>query len=151
MVSRSRSYFMTDSQSVSISWYRAPLWDLRPDIISCWNVAVWNLRSCIYWAPSVTRWRVCNLQCNHSIVWVAKNPKPYFAVSPTQSISQQLKNSQCCTNKCLYICQYNLDCYGNECNTVLESSLVMKHGFIIVNQWVNSSICYGNIHSCPTR
>jgi hypothetical protein len=32
-------------------------------------------------APSLTRGRVCNLQCNHSIVRVAQNPKPYFTVS----------------------------------------------------------------------
>jgi hypothetical protein len=32
----SRSYFTTDGQS----WYRAPLWDLRPDITSCLNAAV---------------------------------------------------------------------------------------------------------------
>jgi hypothetical protein len=64
-----------------MSWYRVPLWDLRPDIISCRNVAVWNLRSCFYWAPSLTRGRICNLQCNHSIVRVAQNPKPYFTVS----------------------------------------------------------------------
>jgi hypothetical protein len=69
------------SQSVSMSWYRIPLRDLWPDIISCRNVAVWNLRSCIYWEPSLTRRRVCNLQCNHSIVWVAQNPKPCFTVS----------------------------------------------------------------------
>jgi hypothetical protein len=31
---------LTVSQSVSMSWYRVPLWDLRPDIISCRNVAV---------------------------------------------------------------------------------------------------------------
>jgi hypothetical protein len=72
---------LTVSQSVSMSWYRVPLWDLRPDIISCPNVAIWNLRSCIYWAPSLTRGRVFNLQCNHSIVRVAQNPKPYFTVS----------------------------------------------------------------------
>jgi hypothetical protein len=35
-----RSYFTTDGQSVSMSWYRAPLWDLRPDITSCRNVTV---------------------------------------------------------------------------------------------------------------
>jgi hypothetical protein len=40
-----KSYFTTDSVSQSMSWYRAPLWDLRPDIISCRTVAVWNLRS----------------------------------------------------------------------------------------------------------
>jgi hypothetical protein len=38
--SRSRSYFTTGSQSANMSWYRVPLWDLRPDIISCRNVAV---------------------------------------------------------------------------------------------------------------
>jgi hypothetical protein len=36
--SESRSYFTTDSQSVNMPWYRVPLWDLRPDIISCRNV-----------------------------------------------------------------------------------------------------------------
>jgi hypothetical protein len=61
---RSRSYFTTDGQSVSMSWYRAPLWDLQPDITSCRNVAVWNLRSCFCGAPSLARGRVCNLQCN---------------------------------------------------------------------------------------
>jgi hypothetical protein len=60
-VFRSRSYFATDSQSVSMSWYRAPLWDLQPDIISCRNVAVCNLRPCICGAPSLTRGRVCNV------------------------------------------------------------------------------------------
>jgi hypothetical protein len=36
---------------VSMPWYRAPLWDLRPDITSCRNVAVWNLRSCFCGRP----------------------------------------------------------------------------------------------------
>jgi hypothetical protein len=35
---RSQSYFTTDSRSVSMSCYRAPLWDLRPDITSCRKV-----------------------------------------------------------------------------------------------------------------
>jgi hypothetical protein len=61
------SYFTTNGQSVSMSWYRAPLWDLRPDITSCRNVAVWNLRSSFCVEPSLTRERVCNLQCNHSM------------------------------------------------------------------------------------
>jgi hypothetical protein len=87
--SRSSSYFKTDSQlkpkllydwqSVSMFWYRSPLWDLRPDIIFCQNVAVWNLRSCIYGAPSLTRGRVCSF-CG-VMVRVAQNPKPYFTVS----------------------------------------------------------------------
>jgi hypothetical protein len=60
------------SQSLSMSWYRAPLWDLRSDIASCRNV-VWNLRSSFCGVPSLTRGRVCNLQCNHSMVRVAQN------------------------------------------------------------------------------
>jgi hypothetical protein len=54
-----RSYFTTDGQSVSMSWYRAPLWDLWQDITSYRHVAVWNLRSCFCVAPSLTRGRVC--------------------------------------------------------------------------------------------
>jgi hypothetical protein len=66
-------YFKTDGQSVSMSWYRAPLWNFWPDITFCWNVSVWNLRSCFCGAPSLTRRRVCNLQNKHSISWVAQN------------------------------------------------------------------------------
>jgi hypothetical protein len=64
-----------------MSWYRVPLWDLWPDIISWRNVAVCNLRSCICGVPSLTRGRVCNLRSNHSVVRVAQNPKPCFTVS----------------------------------------------------------------------
>jgi hypothetical protein len=46
-----------DWRSVSMSWYRAPLWDLRPDITSCRNV-VWNLRSFFCRVPSLARGRV---------------------------------------------------------------------------------------------
>jgi hypothetical protein len=56
-----------------MSWYRAPLWDLRPNITSCRNVAVWNLRSCFYGTPSLTRGRVCNLQYNHPMARAAQN------------------------------------------------------------------------------
>jgi hypothetical protein len=67
--SRSRSY----GQSVSMSWCRATLWDLQPDITSCPSV-VRNLWSYFSEAPSLTRERVYNLQCNHSLVRVTQNP-----------------------------------------------------------------------------
>jgi hypothetical protein len=35
---------------------------------------VWKLLSCICVAPSLTRGWACNLQCNHSVVWVSQNP-----------------------------------------------------------------------------
>jgi hypothetical protein len=66
-LSKSKSRLLYDWQSASqplsqsVCLGRVPLWDLRPDIISCRNVAAWNLLSCIYRAPSLTRGRVCNL------------------------------------------------------------------------------------------
>jgi hypothetical protein len=45
------------------------------------KVSVRKLRPCLCGAPSLTRGRVCNLQCNHSMVRVAQNPKPYITVS----------------------------------------------------------------------
>jgi hypothetical protein len=58
--------------TVSMSWYRAPLWDLRPDITSCRNVAFWNLQSYFCEAPSLTRGLVCNLHCDYWLVWIAQ-------------------------------------------------------------------------------
>jgi hypothetical protein len=73
--SRSWSYFTSDGQSVSQQvLVSSTLWDLRPDITSCPNVAVCNLRCCFCGAPSLTRGWVCKLQCNHSMVRVAQNP-----------------------------------------------------------------------------
>jgi hypothetical protein len=78
MTRRSKSKLLYDwwlvSQTVSMSWYRAPLWDLRPDVTFYRNVVVWNLWSCFCEEPSLTRGRVCNLQYNPSIVRVALNP-----------------------------------------------------------------------------
>jgi hypothetical protein len=76
----------TVSQSINMSWYRAPLWDLLPDVTSCRNVAVWNLQSCFCGVPYLTRGRIGNLQCNHSLGQVAQNPYPYYCLiwdSPT--------------------------------------------------------------------
>jgi hypothetical protein len=55
---RSRSYFTIDGQSVNMSRYRAPLWNLWPDNTFYWNVAAWKLWSCICGAPSLPRGRV---------------------------------------------------------------------------------------------
>jgi hypothetical protein len=69
--SRRRNYFTTNGQSVSqYVLVASPLWDL-------WTVGTLLSESCglLYvGAPSVTRGRVCNLRCNHSMVRVAQNP-----------------------------------------------------------------------------
>jgi hypothetical protein len=62
-------YFTTDGQSVSMPWYRASLWDLRPDITSCLKFSVLFL-----WGALSDGGRVSSLQCSHSMVRVAQNP-----------------------------------------------------------------------------
>jgi hypothetical protein len=52
---------LTVSQSVSVSWCRANFVDVWPDIASFSSVWVWNLLSCLCWAPSLTKGRVCPL------------------------------------------------------------------------------------------
>jgi hypothetical protein len=48
---------MTDGQSASLSWNKAPIWGIRPDFIT-----VRQLRVCWCGALSLTRGRVCRLQ-----------------------------------------------------------------------------------------
>jgi hypothetical protein len=37
--SQNQSYVTTDGQSASLSWYKAPIWGLRPDLYFCRTVA----------------------------------------------------------------------------------------------------------------
>jgi hypothetical protein len=61
--SQSQSYVTTDDQSASLSWNKAPIWGLRPDVIT-----VWQLRACWCGALSLTRGRVCRLSESQSAV-----------------------------------------------------------------------------------
>jgi hypothetical protein len=56
--SESLSYITTEGQSASLSWNKAPIWGLRPDFYYYLTIAV-----SLYGAPSLTRGRVCLLQC----------------------------------------------------------------------------------------
>jgi hypothetical protein len=90
LVSWSWSHVTTDGRSVSMSWqswYRAPLLELRPDITSCRNVAVWNLRSCSCGAPSltiggsvicsiITQWSESLRTSNHTLLSHLRLPQP---------------------------------------------------------------------------
>jgi hypothetical protein len=61
--SESESYVTTDSQSVSLSWYKAPIWAYDQIFIAIRNTEyVGQLRVCWYGALSLTRGRVCRLQ-----------------------------------------------------------------------------------------
>jgi hypothetical protein len=54
--SQSQSYVTTDGQPASLSWNKAPIWSLRPDLYYCQTVTGLS---------SLTRGRVCRLQ-SHS-------------------------------------------------------------------------------------
>jgi hypothetical protein len=58
--SQSQSYIMTDSESASLSWCQAPIWDLRPIFLSL-EIVFRQLWICYFVAPSLTRGWVCNL------------------------------------------------------------------------------------------
>jgi hypothetical protein len=92
-ISQSQSYFMTDgrsvSQSVSMSWYRAPLWHLRPDITSCRHIAVWKLQSCFCAAHSLTRRRVCSFQIA-SAAFLKVKVEVTLWLTVSQSVSQSV-------------------------------------------------------------
>jgi hypothetical protein len=45
--SQSQSYVTNDGQSASLSWNKAPIWGLRPDLYFCMTVA--GFTSCLVW------------------------------------------------------------------------------------------------------
>jgi hypothetical protein len=65
---------MIDGQSVTMSWYRAPFWNLRPDITSCRNVAVRNLRSAI--CSVIIQWSESHTTRNHTLLSHLRLPQP---------------------------------------------------------------------------
>jgi hypothetical protein len=59
------SRLLCNWRSVSMSWYRAPLWDLRPDITSCWNLNLGNLgmsmsEICSLVSVGLKKFKVCS-------------------------------------------------------------------------------------------
>jgi hypothetical protein len=62
-ISWSWSYITTDSQSASLSWCQALIWDMWP-IFFRHEISCRQLRLCYFVAPSLTRGRVCNLLYN---------------------------------------------------------------------------------------
>jgi hypothetical protein len=60
--SQSQSYITTDSQSASLSWSQAPIWDTRPIFLLLSLIIFRQLQICWCGAPSLTRSRVCSFQ-----------------------------------------------------------------------------------------
>jgi hypothetical protein len=55
--SESESYVTTDGQSASLSWYKAPIWGLRPTFYYCQTVAGF-----LMWEALSDGGQVCRLQ-----------------------------------------------------------------------------------------
>jgi hypothetical protein len=60
--SQSQSYITTDSQSASLSWCQAPIWDPRPIFLLLSLIISRQLRVCWCGAPSLTRGLVWSFQ-----------------------------------------------------------------------------------------
>jgi hypothetical protein len=65
------SYITTDGQSASLSWNKAPIWSLRPDLYYCLTISVFG-----YGAPSLTRGRVCLLNVQYTIYFTVSDLRP---------------------------------------------------------------------------
>jgi hypothetical protein len=81
--SESESYVTTDGQSASLSWNKAPIWGLRPDLYYCHTIAgllMWSVlseeRTGLSFAIAAGP-----RQRSHSGVRVPWDSRPYFTVS----------------------------------------------------------------------
>jgi hypothetical protein len=79
--SRWRSYVTTDGQPASLSWNRAPIWGLRPDLHYCLTVAGWWFR----FRCSLSAYRLEHTASNSSLSWnnlsVAQETYPLIPVA----------------------------------------------------------------------
>jgi hypothetical protein len=83
---QSQSYITTYGQSASLSWNKAPIWGLRPDLYYCQTVAclfVWGALSDDRSGMSFT-FAAAPPQCSHFRVWVPWDSWPYLTVSDSR-------------------------------------------------------------------
>jgi hypothetical protein len=84
--SKSDSYVMTDGQSASLSWNKAPIWGLHPDFYNCQTLArllMWSVLSDERTVLSLT-FTADPRQCRHFRVRVPRYSWPYFTVSDSR-------------------------------------------------------------------
>jgi hypothetical protein len=76
--SESESFVTTDGQSASLSWNKAPIWNLRPDFYYCQTVAV-----LLMWGRSLCRYdeSVVYNCCCHSPLQSFSGPSPWELVT----------------------------------------------------------------------
>jgi hypothetical protein len=116
-------YLTVDDQSTSSSWNRAPLWGPWPDctfILSLWQLLCCS--SCR--APSLTRGRVCNLQCNR---WLVKSLRTNNHTLPSH----------------LRLCSIFVDSYDSQ-GLRWNYSNPPLHGVVFSVSWQSPFLSVGN-------
>jgi hypothetical protein len=83
LMTESESYVTTDSQSASLSWNKAPIWGLRPDINYCLTITVLFLWGVLSDERTGLSFAYANgpRPCSPSWVWSPLVTRPYFTVS----------------------------------------------------------------------
>jgi hypothetical protein len=76
------SYITTDGQSASLSWNKAPIWSLRPDLYYCQTVAGLIMWDALTHKRTGLSFTIADgpRQLSHSRVRVTWDSRPYFTV-----------------------------------------------------------------------
>jgi hypothetical protein len=119
------------------------------------------LLSYIFVVPSLTRGRVCYLQCNRSMVWVDQNPKPYFTVSSETPTTWKLRfpylyppgtgwPSYNPGHWVLFRISIPVSLYSLSLSTSQENADYSKSKPKLLNDSVSQSVCLGIEYPCGT-
>jgi hypothetical protein len=136
-------------QSVNMSRYWVLLWDLRPDSISCRNVAVWNLRSCIcvdsfFYNVYVSLSGVYFLQCfEYQVICYMHHPCVIrFYLFHVYGISLMCLDAYCYSDVYIFCCHCWIS--WEECFIWHNGVSVKKADCFIVsvlmNEWPHSKV-----------
>jgi hypothetical protein len=145
-LTESGSYIMTDGQSASLSWNKAPIWDLQPNLYYCQTVAgllIWGALADERTGLSFTI-AAGPRQPNHSRVQVPWDLGPYFTVSgfrlpflspsrthnATVSFSLYSLHTDYTENPVLMLCQ---ECHTE--NKSCDSQSVLLECDVVVSVW----------------
>jgi hypothetical protein len=86
ITSQSQSYVTTDGQSARLSWNKAPIWGLRPDIYYCQTTAGLLMRGALSHGRTGLTFTIAARprQCSHFRVWDPWDSWPFFTVSDSR-------------------------------------------------------------------
>jgi hypothetical protein len=143
-LSEGRSYFTTDGQSVIMSWYQAPLWNLRPHIITvgmflseiCGLVSVgrflWQDGSVI--CSVITQWSESLKTRNHTLLSHLRLPQPGGSGSHIYTPQEQVSQLYLLALGSVYIISYDSQGYCGGILTLPQPGGPGPHMYILQEQ-----------------